>query len=75
MIYSPERVAEVCQLGPVKAAELLERARAGDLQALGDWTVRAAYTKLVRAGTLPLKARADMVEIMKVIDLKTIMVP
>lgn len=75
MIYPAERIAAVIQLGPVKASELLERARAGDFDALADWTVRAAYRKMVNAGVHPLKAKNDTVEIMKVIDLKTIIVP
>lgn len=50
MRFPDERVAEVCQLGPVKASELLDKVKAGDLSALADWTVRAAYKKLIRGG-------------------------
>jgi len=75
MEYPPERIAEVCSLGPVKASALLERGRAGDFQAIADWTVRACYTKMIRAGVLPLKALADTREIMAVIDLKTVISP
>ena len=56
MIFPPERIAEVCALGPVKASELLDRGRAGDLQALADWTVRAVYLKFVRMGAVPAAA-------------------
>lgn len=75
MIYPPERIAEVCQLGPVKASQLLERGRAGDFQAIADWTVRAAYTKMIRAGAAPAEALRDTREIMAVIDLKTVISP
>jgi len=37
--------------------------------------VRACYTKMIRAGVLPLKALADTREIMAVIDLKTVISP
>lgn len=57
MIFPPERIAEVCALGPVKAAELLDRGRAGDLQALGDWSVRALYRKFISIGASPVEAR------------------
>lgn len=75
MIYPPERVLEVCQLGPVKASELLERARAGDFEALADWTVRAVYTKMIRSGAVPAEALRDTREIMAVIDLKVALTP
>ena len=50
MVFPDARVAEVCRLGPVKAAEVLARGRAGDYQALCDWTVRAAFMSLVAKG-------------------------
>ncbi len=55
MIFPPERIAEVCALGPVKASELLDRGRAGDLQALADWSVRAMFKKFRAFGA----ARAE----------------
>ena len=56
MVFPDERVAEVCRLGPLKAARLLEKARAGDLRALADFTVRAVYRKILLLGATPAQA-------------------
>lgn len=71
MTFPDERVAEVCQLGPIKAAELLERGRAGDLAALADWTVYSVCRKMIRSGTLPARAIHETREIMAAVDLKS----
>lgn len=70
MIYPDEKVAEVCQLGPVKAAELLDRARAGDLSALADWSVRAAYRQLLRYGLTAPAALVKTRSLFQGIELK-----
>lgn len=70
MEYPDEKVAEVCKLGPVAASDLLTRGRAGDLQALADWSVRAAYRKLLRHGLTPPDALRKTRDIMAGISLK-----
>jgi len=54
--YPDEKVAATCRLGPVQAAALLERGRGGDLSALADWTVYAAYRAMIRRGATPAAA-------------------
>lgn len=56
MDFPDERVVEVSQLGPVKASETLEKARAGDLQALADWTVYSVYRRFIRLNASPAQA-------------------
>lgn len=56
MIFPDERVFEVCRLGPIKASELLDKARAGDLQALADWSVRAVYGHFINLKSSPAEA-------------------
>lgn len=56
MNFPEERVAEVCQLGPIKAAEVLDKALAGDPQALADFAVRSAYQKFLKMGASPAAA-------------------
>ena len=56
MIFPDEKVVEVAKLGPLKAAELLNRGRAGDLEALADWTVYSAYRHVLRGGASPAEA-------------------
>jgi hypothetical protein len=54
--FPDERVAEVAKLGPVQASELLARGRAGDLQALADWTVYAVHRAVLKLGATPPQA-------------------
>ncbi len=70
MTFPPERIAEVCALGPVKASELLDRGRAGDLQALADWSVRALYRKFIREGAAPVSAMKHTETALSNIDIK-----
>lgn len=57
MIFPDERVLEVCRLGPVKASELLDKARAGDLQALADWAVYSVHKHFINLKASPAEAR------------------
>lgn len=70
MVFPNERIAEVSQLGSVEAAALLDRARAGDLHALADFTVRAAYRQLVRYGLKPAEAQAKLRSLLPGIELR-----
>ena len=70
MNFPDERVAEVCRLGPIKAAELLEKARAGDQAALYDWAVNADYAKMVRAGAIPAAALRHLRNLLAGVDLE-----
>ena len=75
MIFPDERIAEVVSLGPIAASDLLKKARAGDLQALADWTVRSAYQKIVKAGEPPVSAILHLRTLLKNINLRPAMVP
>ena len=68
MILAPERIAAACDLGPAEGAELLGRARAGDVEAMADWIVYAVMTKVRRSGSSPVKAKADTIEFMSRVD-------
>jgi hypothetical protein len=70
MRYPEARVAEVCQLGSIGALELLEKGRAGNVQALADWAVRSAYRKMIRGGASPDEAIGHMKNLVSVIDIK-----
>ena len=69
MNFPPEKLAEICALGPVKASEMLDRGRAGDLQALADWSVYALYRQFVRVGASPVEARKHTAVIMDRVNL------
>ena len=56
MIFPDEKIAEVCSFGPLKAAALLELARAGDPYALAAVVVRGTYKHLIKAGSAPAAA-------------------
>jgi len=56
MNRTPEQIAGACALGPVKALELLDRGRTGDLGALKDWSVYALYRQFLRVGASPVAA-------------------
>jgi len=69
VILSPQRIAAVCGLGSVEGAELLGRARAGDVAALEDWLVYSVMAKL--SETLPrAQATAQTIRIMSQIDVR-----
>lgn len=71
MKVSPDKIAEVCALGPVKASELLDRGRAGDQQALVDWSVYALYRQFRRIGADHEAALKHTSVILDRIDLTT----
>jgi len=70
MIYPQEKIEEIVKLGPVKASELLDRARAGDLEALADWSVYAIHSKLRRDGASPVEALHHTRVMMANVDLR-----
>jgi hypothetical protein len=70
MLYPDEKVPKVCALGPIEGQKLLERARAGDLGALADWTVLAVYRKLQRLGATPAQALHHTRVLIGGVDLK-----
>lgn len=68
MHYPDERIAEVCKLGSIAAADLLECGRAGDSLALIGWTIRAAYKSLLSAGTPPAEALINVKTIVGMVN-------
>ncbi len=53
MIVSDERAVEVAALTPSAALELLDKGRAGDAQALADWSIYAVFRALRASGASP----------------------
>lgn len=69
MIFPDERVVEVARLGPIKASELLEKGRAGDLGALADWSVYSMFREFVRLGASPSAAIAHTRSFLREVNL------
>lgn len=70
-----ERVVKVCQLGPVGALDLAERARRGEHTALCEWAMRAAYQKIVRAGVAPILAMRHVRTLATFVNFKPAIIP
>ena len=79
MIYTDERLRLICDLSSKDGHALREKALsgdAGDAEALGDWTVYAAYCHLRKDGGFDHERAFNSVkEIFSAIDLKPVIVP
>jgi hypothetical protein len=76
MEYPRDRVALICGLSAFDAKELLAKARAGDAQALGDWTVWAVYSQLRNEVHLNhIRALNHTANMFSLVDLRPVIVP